>query len=63
MENTRLVFCTEVFHDAKRVEGMDYCSDLKKAAASIGEPPDQLVTDFVYSGRFKVQKPDLDEFR
>ena len=45
----------------KSLEGMDYCSDIKKAAASIGETPDQLVTDFVYSGRFKVQKPDIDD--
>ena len=51
----------EVFHDVKSLEGMDYCNDLKKAAANIGETLDQLVTDFVYSGRFKVQKPVLDD--
>ena len=56
-----LYFAMEVFHDGKGLEGMDYCSDLKKAAASIGETPNQLVTDSVYSSRFKVQKPDLDD--
>ena len=46
-----LYFAMEVFHDVR----------VWTTAASIGETPDQLITDFVYSGRFKVQKPALDD--
>ena len=55
-----LYFAMKVFNDDGNLGGIDYCNMLKKASVAIWESAEQLVTNFVYSGRFKVEKPDLD---
>ena len=57
-----LYCCNRLLKDVGNLRGIKYCNMLKDAANALGETPDQLVTDFVYSrGIFDVVKPKLSE--
>ena len=57
-----LYCCSRFLKDVGDLRGINYCKTLIAAAESLGDTPDQLVTDFVYSGGiFDVAKPKLSD--
>ena len=57
-----LYCCSRLLKDVGNLRGINYCKTLIAAAESLGDTPDQLVTNFVYSGGiFDVAKPKLSD--
>ena len=55
-----LYFAMKTFAEMKTLKGLNYYRLLRNVDYDKGVTPDQLVSDFIHSSNFKVQKPDLD---